>query len=225
MSRTMLSTVSSFSDLSWIYNSLCESGLKHYELQPVGGVEASPIRECCRRARGGPRVRFDQREANARVWRIAEGKPRVAVLPLLVGLVRERPLVAFLVVLQLFGTSQSATAAVTFFQVSRGEYIRSLPNASTLEFRTLAISGAMAIVASLWLAGAVGLWNGRSWAWWLALVLNGLAASVTIVLQLLALHSYLLDAGAIVAVVLLVLPTVRNGTSESEEKRKTHNSC
>jgi len=72
-------------------------------------------------------------------------------------------------------------------------------------------SGVMTAVAGVWLAGAIGLWCNRRWAWWLALVLNGLAASITGVLQLLDLHSYLLDVGAIAASILLLLPSVRNG--------------
>jgi hypothetical protein len=83
---------------------------------------------------------------------------------------------------------------------------------SNLSFWLMVYSVVMALVAGIWLASAVGIWCGRSCAWWLALVLNGLAASITAVLQLLDWHSYLLDIGAITAVVLLLLPSVRGGT-------------
>jgi Na+/melibiose symporter-like transporter len=142
----------------------------------------------------------------------AGGKPKDAALRLLVDLVRERPLIVLLVVLQLVGVSRSTTAAVTFLQVASGEHIRSLLNPSDLEFWMVVYWGVMTVVAGIWLASAVGIWCSRSWAWWLALVLNGLAASITGILQLLDRHSFLLDIGAITAVVLLLLPTVRNET-------------
>jgi hypothetical protein len=153
----------------------------------------------------------------------AGGKPRVAALTLLVDVVQERPLLVLLVVLQLVGVSRSATAAVTFFQLSGGEYVRGLPNASAVGFRMVAMSVVMTVVAGVWLASAIGLWNRRSWAWWLALMLNGLAASVTGVLQLLDWHSYLLDSRAITAVVLLLLPTVRRTVlAASDATRSVH---
>jgi hypothetical protein len=133
----------------------------------------------------------------------------VAAFPLFIEVVRERPLIVCLVVLQLFGISRSATAAATFLQVASGERLRSLSNTSG--FWMVICSSVMTAVAGVWLAGAIGLWCNRRWAWWLALVLNGLAASITGVLQLLDLHSYLLDVGAIAASILLLLPSVRNG--------------
>ena len=67
----------------------------------------------------------------------------------------------------------------------------------------------MAAVAALWLLAAVGLWRGDSWAWWLALILNGLAAAVTIALQLMKRDEFLLDPLAIAAVALLLYRPVR----------------
>lgn len=145
----------------------------------------------------------------------AGGKPKVAAFPLLVDVVRERPIIVLLVILQLLGVSRSATAAVTFLQVANGEHLRSLRDPSDLGFWMVVYSGVMMVVAGVWLASAVGVWFSRSWAWWLALVLNGLAASITAVLQLLDWHSYVLDIGAITAVVLLLLPTVRSEKGES----------
>jgi uncharacterized membrane protein len=43
------------------------------------------------------------------------------------------------------------------------------------------------------------------------LILNGLAAGITAALQLLDLHYYVIDLGAIIAFVLLLLPAVRSG--------------
>jgi Na+/melibiose symporter-like transporter len=142
----------------------------------------------------------------------AEGKPKVAAIPLLIEVVQERPLIALLVVLQLIAVSRSATAAVTILQVAS---LRSLLDPSDLGFWMVVYSAVMTLVAGIWLASAVGIWCSRSWAWWLALLLNGLAASITAVLQLLDWHSYVLDIGAITAVVLLLLPTVRNGTGHT----------
>jgi hypothetical protein len=64
-------------------------------------------------------------------------------------------------------------------------------------------------VAALWMLGAVGLWRSRPWAWWLVLVLNGLAAAISCVLQVLKPDEFLLDPAATTAVVLLLIRSVR----------------
>jgi hypothetical protein len=138
----------------------------------------------------------------------AEGRPNAAALSMLVDVVRERPLIVLLVVLQLIAVSRSATASLIFLGMAS---FRSLLDPSGLDFWMTIYSAAMMVVAGIWLASAVGIWCRRSWAWWLALVLNSIAASITAVLQLLDLHSYVIDIGAITAFVLLLLPAVRAG--------------
>jgi len=121
----------------------------------------------------------------------------------------ERPLVFLVVVLQLIGTSRSLTTAVTFFQAAYSQYVRSLPNASTLFPRMIAMSLVMTGVAAFWLLGAIGLWWGRTWAWWVTIALNGLSAGTCLILQLLIRTKYLLDIAATIAVIILLLPAVR----------------
>ncbi|HEV7217627.1 MAG TPA: hypothetical protein VGN39_02050, partial [Terriglobales bacterium] len=67
----------------------------------------------------------------------------------------------------------------------------------------------MGSVALLWFLGVIGLWMRRSWAWWLALILNSLVAAVTGLLQLAKPRELLLDLWATLAVVLLLLRPVR----------------
>lgn len=67
----------------------------------------------------------------------------------------------------------------------------------------------MSVISLVWLLSAIGIWLSRRWAWVLSLVLNGLAATVTVALQLLNTRTYLIDAPALVALVVLLLPIVR----------------
>jgi uncharacterized membrane protein (DUF2068 family) len=139
----------------------------------------------------------------------AIGASPIDALGATANVVRERPLVMVLVILQVIGVSRAARTVVTLIQVANGDYVRGLPNASSAASRLVATSGLMAAVAAVWLLSAVGLWGNKRWAWWLAFVLNSLAASVSGLLQLTNLHSYLFDAVSTVAVVLLLLPIVR----------------
>jgi hypothetical protein len=138
----------------------------------------------------------------------AGGKPKYGGLTVFVDVVRERPLIVLLVVLQLIAVSRSVAASVTFLGLGS---FRSLVDLSNLSFWMVVYSGVMMLVAAVWLISAVGIWCRRSWAWWLALILNGLAAGTTAALQLLDLHSYVIDVGAIIAFVFLLLPAVRSG--------------
>jgi hypothetical protein len=61
----------------------------------------------------------------------------------------------------------------------------------------------MAVVAVLRSFAAIGLWRSDPWAWRLALFRNGLAAAVSIALQLVKRDEFLLDPLAIAAVALL----------------------
>jgi hypothetical protein len=121
----------------------------------------------------------------------------------------ERPLITALVILQLLAVARATATTVVFMQTSASEYVRSLPNAQSLSLRLIGASVLMAGVASLWVLTTVGLWRSRPWAWWLALVLNGLAAMVSVALQLIKHNEFLIDPLAITAVVLLLLRPVR----------------
>ena len=123
--------------------------------------------------------------------------------------VSERPFITILLVLQLWAVARAAAATVVFMQTSGSEYDLSLPNAQLISCRLVGASVLMAGVTFFWLLATVGLWRSRPWAWWLALVLNGLAAAVTVALQLIKRNEFLLDPLAITAVVLLLLRPVR----------------
>jgi hypothetical protein len=120
-----------------------------------------------------------------------------------------RPLITLLCVLQLVGVARATSTAVKLIQALFSDYVRALSNAETAALHLLGASALMAVVAALWLLAALGLWRSDSWAWWLALVLNGLAAAVTIALQLMKRDEFLLDPLAIVAVALLLYRPVR----------------
>ena len=140
----------------------------------------------------------------------AAGDSTATAWRLFFTVIRERLLIVFIVVFQLIGTSRSMTTAVKFMQGAHGNYAHGLPNASTITHRMIVMSLVMAGVGLTWMAGAIGLWIGHSLGWWLAVVLNALAATVAIGLQFLNWHTYIFDVPATAAVVLLVLPSVRN---------------
>jgi uncharacterized membrane protein (DUF2068 family) len=121
----------------------------------------------------------------------------------------QRPFVTALVFLQLWGAARAAGTTSSFMQTSASAYVRSLPNAHSMTLRLIGVSMLMAIVAVLWLLGAIGLWQSYSWAWWLALVLNGLALTTGVVIQFFKLDLSLIDLFAIAAVLLLLLRPVR----------------
>jgi uncharacterized membrane protein (DUF2068 family) len=101
------------------------------------------------------------------------------------------------------------TSSFTYFQLSKGEYVRALPNATSIVARMTAMSALMMVIAGVWLLSAIGLWKRHRWGWWLALIQNGLAAIFTLLLQIFYLRSYLLDNVAVLAVIVLLLPSVR----------------
>jgi hypothetical protein len=121
----------------------------------------------------------------------------------------ERPILTLICGLQLLGASRSTATSLQFIQTSTTAYVRGLPNSESVAQRLMLASILMGIVALLWWLGAIGLWIGRKWAWWLALILNALAATTSGAIQLLKLNEWLFDPWATAAVVLLLLESVR----------------
>ena len=121
----------------------------------------------------------------------------------------ERPFIIALLILQLLGVSRATATAIVLMRTSLSDYVRGLPNAHSMILRLMGASVLILGVAFCWLLGAIGIWLSRPWAWWLVLVLNGLSATVSGVLQILKLDAFLLDPLAMVAVVLLLLRSVR----------------
>lgn len=139
-------------------------------------------------------------------------------LQVLIRVVRQRPLILLLVIIQLIGVSQLLTVAAILGQVLIGGRIHALPNGSSINLRMVFVSVlVLTATAALWLLSAIGLWRSRSWAWWLALFLNALVVVTTIGVGLLAVfvlkHRFLFGwqaALSVIACALLLLPVVRN---------------
>jgi hypothetical protein len=121
----------------------------------------------------------------------------------------ERPFVVALLILQLLGVSRATATTIVFVETSTSAYVHGMANAQSMSLRLIGAAMLMGGVAVLWMVGAVGLWRSRPWAWWLVIVLNGLAATISCVLQALKPDEFLLDPAAITAVVLLLLRSVR----------------
>jgi hypothetical protein len=121
----------------------------------------------------------------------------------------ERPFVVALLTLQLLGVSRAAATTILFLETCTSTNVRGVANAQSMSLRLMGAAVLMGGVAALWLLGAVGLWRSRPWAWWLVLVLNGLAAAISCVLQVLKPDEFLLDPAAMTAVVLLLFRSVR----------------
>jgi uncharacterized protein YjeT (DUF2065 family) len=105
--------------------------------------------------------------------------------------------------------SRATAASIVFVETSTSAYVRGMANAQSMSLRLMGAAVLMGGVAALWMLGAVGLWRSRPWAWWLVLVLNGLAAAISCVLQVLKPDEFLLDPAATTAVVLLLFRSVR----------------
>lgn len=154
------------------------------------------------------------------------GRTPPSVWRVLYEVLAGRPYITALLVIQLVGASRCFGTTITIMQLSTGSYVRRLPNAPAVSLRLMGDSALMGAVAVLWLLSAVGIWLGRLWAWWLALVLDGLAAGTGAILQLFSPHEFLLDPLAAVAVVLLLLRPVRAGFRVSKTSvRETASAC
>jgi hypothetical protein len=121
----------------------------------------------------------------------------------------ERPLLTALCILQLVGASRSAATTIQILQASTSEYVKSLHNSRSLATQLTLGSILMGSVALLWFLSVIGLWIERSWAWWLALILNSLAAVVSGIIQLAKPGELIFDPWAAFAVVLLLFRPVR----------------
>lgn len=119
--------------------------------------------------------------------------------------IAERPLISTLVLLQLWAVARCLGTVIGFGRAYASPQVAS----QNLQGRMLLACAVFVVVGLLWLAGAVGIWRTQAWAWWPALVLNGLAAGITIVIQLFKLDQFLIDPVAVTMVVLLMLPNTR----------------
>jgi hypothetical protein len=122
---------------------------------------------------------------------------------------KERPLITVLCILQLVSACQATATTIQIVQSTASEYIRSLPNSPAVMLKMEIASTLMAAESALWVLSALGLWRTRSWAWWVALVLNSLAAIGSLLVQLAAPNQFLFDPLATLCVVLLLVPAVR----------------
>jgi len=138
----------------------------------------------------------------------AAGKPPSA-MGVLYKLLSERPILTLVCVLQLVGATRSTATTVQILQTSTTSHVQSLTNSQSMVVRLISASVLMGLVATLWWLGAVGLWAGRRWAWWLALILNALAATTSGIIQLLNVNEWLFDPWATTAVLLLLLRPIR----------------
>jgi len=124
-------------------------------------------------------------------------------------ILKERPLITALCIFQLIAGCRATATTIQIIQSTTTEYVRSLPNAHSVMSKMELGSLFMAADSALWLLSAIGLWRTRSWAWWVALVLNALAAIVSGLVQLTTMNRFLFDPLATLAVVLLLIQPVR----------------
>jgi hypothetical protein len=117
----------------------------------------------------------------------------------------ERPVITVLVIFQLWAAARCLGTVISFCRAYSAPQIVS----QNLQGKTVMFCTAMAFVGLLWLVSAAGIWHRRVWAWWLALVLNGVDAGTTTLVQLFAPHQFLVDIIALLAIALLLLPRTR----------------
>lgn len=130
-------------------------------------------------------------------------------LNVLYEVLTERPILTLVCGLQLIGATRSTATTVKILQMSTTAYVQRLPNSQSIGLHLIWAPILMGLVALLWWLAAIGLWIRYKWAWWLALILNGLAATTTGIIQLLKLNEWLFDLWATTAVVLLLLRSIR----------------
>lgn len=143
-------------------------------------------------------------EAQPRLAESASGN-RSSVYKEAWSAIAERPIITMLVALQLWAVARCLGTVITLAKAYSTPQIAS----QNLQGRTVMLCAAMSFVGLLWLTSAAGIWRRRAWAWWLALVLNGIDAGTTILIQLVAPHQFLVDVIALIAIALLLLPKTR----------------
>ncbi len=121
------------------------------------------------------------------------------------GAITERPLISALVLMQLWGVARCLGTAIGFGRA----YASPQAISQNVQGRMSVACAVFVLEGLLWLAGAVGIWRTSPWTWWLAIVLNGLAAGTTIAIQLFKVDQFLIDPVAVSMVVLLMLPSTR----------------
>jgi O-antigen ligase len=119
--------------------------------------------------------------------------------------IAKRPLISVLVLLQLWGVARCLGSVMTLGRA----YSNPETVSQDLQGRVLLVCALLAIVGLLWLAGAAAIWKTRTWSWWLALALNGLAAGTTMLIQMFKRDEFLIDPVAVLMFVLLILPVTR----------------
>lgn len=127
----------------------------------------------------------------------------------LIEVLKERPLITVLCILQLLAACRATATTILIIQTATSDYVRAMAHPDIM-IRKLAFSSIlMAGDSVLWYLSSIGLWRTRIWAWWLALVLNLLAAIVSLLVQVAALNQFLFDPLAALTLLLLLVPTVR----------------
>jgi hypothetical protein len=104
---------------------------------------------------------------------LAAGAPKSNPWGVLYDVLRDKPLITVLLVIQLIGTLQMTAASITVLRTSTSAYVRNQPNAESMTHRLVWSSVPLAVVGFLWLLSAIGVWQRQLWAWWAALTLNG----------------------------------------------------
>ena len=130
-------------------------------------------------------------------------------------ILKERPLITVLCICQLLAACRATATTIQIVQTMGSDYVRGLHNAQSALLRLELASVLTAADSTLWFLSAIGLWRTRSWAWWVALVLNSLAAIISVVVQVAAPNKFLVDPIAIVAAVLLLIQPVRKRFREN----------
>jgi len=139
----------------------------------------------------------------------ASGATELNPFRILYEVLKERPLITVLCIFQLIAACRATATTIQIIQSTASEYVQRSPKAHYVTPKMELASMFMAADSALWFLSAIGLWRTRSWAWWMALVLNALAAIVSALVQLAAMNQFLFDPLATVAVVLLLVQPVR----------------
>lgn len=131
-------------------------------------------------------------------------------LCVIADLFRDRWIICGLVVNQLVAVSLWTEIGVIVAPGPVDRYIRGFSNAPLGDSQVLASATFFILLAAIWLGSAIGVWRARPWAWWLALALNVMLATWSLIRLFVARGSTSIDAQSVAAVIVLLLPSVRN---------------